>query len=471
VPRLITNGELQYHGDELTEKLVEYMGGSREVLAMGRDERSPYEAIHVAWLDLLKTEGGADELCAAVSKLLRHPDAVVRSNALHFFASAHTADADETLLELLADESPLYSGVLDPEEEGALELRDVLTLAVSQRVERLGLRARDVIRREAMCPGRARWAIAHLGWEDAEWLIEHAIPIVLGTPAVLGTLLYYLQAHNQDVRAFLNSLREFWSDEMIASVITETCAERADTYNSLLTLSEASSNESVRSLSAQANSTGTPRLGSGGEGNISLLRYQVSVARQLPTQAEQAARLYFLGNALAELSGGHVEEGLTVLREAAQLGSHHAAYDAALILFHGEDVARDLVAARVLLEQAAESEAPWAAYELSIWLRQGIGGAVETERADNLEELAAKTGHPQACMNRGARIANGELGEIEMDEVVALYVRAAEGGSANAAARLFLMYLNGDGIDADEQQAKTWFARAEQLGFDWDNLK
>jgi hypothetical protein len=313
--------------------------------------------------------------------------------------------------------------------------------------------------------------MAGLWKHDRQWLEEHAVEVVSGTPAALKTYLRSrLWSDDLDPRPLLLSLRGKLPSATVHAAIRAVYPEGVERLMYLFESAPATLEERDGQPPAPQTSSGAPLWAANDSGNPDLIRTHIALARQLPTQDEQAARLYFLGNALAELSGGHVEEGLTVLREAAQLGSHHAAYDAALILFHGEDVEKDLVAARVLLEQAAESGAPWAGYELSIWLRQGIGGEVETERADNLEELAAKTGHPQACMNRGARIASGELGEIEMDQVVALYARAAEGGSANAAARLFLMYLNGDGIDADEQQAKTWFARAEQLGFDWDTL-
>jgi TPR repeat protein len=33
------------------------------------------------------------------------------------------------------------------------------------------------------------------------------------------------------------------------------------------------------------------------------------------------------------------------------------------------------------------------------------------------------------------------------------------------------MYLGGDGVTRDEAEARRWFARAAELGFDWEKLE
>ncbi len=354
---LIADGELQYHGDELVEVLVEFVDG-RPVLAYRNDDRSPYEPLSAAWENLKGTEV-ADELCAAVTVLLGHPDGLVRSTAINFFATAHTADGDEALLHLLEGESPLYTGVLDPDPhaEGGYELRDILARTVSQRRRRLGTLGRDLLRREALTPGRARLVMAGLWKHDRQWLEEHAVEVVSGTPAALKTYLRSrLWSDDLDPRPLLLSLRGKLPSATVHAAIRAVYPEGVERLMYLFESAPATLEERDGQPPAPQTSSGAPLWAANDSGNPDLIRTHIALARQLPTQDEQAARLYFLGNALAELSGGHVEEGLTVLREAAQLGSHHAAYDAALILFHGEDVEKDLVAARVLLEQAADLE-------------------------------------------------------------------------------------------------------------------
>jgi hypothetical protein len=43
-------------------------------------------------------------------------------------------------------------------------------------------------------------------------------------------------------------------------------------------------------------------------------------------------------------------------------------------------------------------------------------------------------------------------------------------GSAEAAARLCLMYLTGQGVARSEQLAQSWYARSVRLGYDWPSL-
>jgi hypothetical protein len=142
---------------------------------------------------------------------------MVRSTAIHFFTSAtksSTECADQTLISLLEKESPLYIGAADPDqsfaavaEEYRESLGDLLIRALWQRWQRLGPPVKALLRREALCPGRARPTIRALWQNDRPWLEAHIVSILVGTPNSLRAYLRCIRDKPLKTKTLLVSLR------------------------------------------------------------------------------------------------------------------------------------------------------------------------------------------------------------------------------------------------------------------------
>lgn len=276
---------------------------------------------------------------------------------------------------------------------------------------------------------------------------------------------------------------------------------------------------------------GAPLLGAGG-GDPDRLMRQIDDARAITDVEARAARLYFLGRALADCDGDEAKrQGRRVLEAAARDGSPHAAYDAAILLmpddaeralawlasasaaglpaaqllysqvlldtgrgaeaievlqraaatgvaeadyllglayFEGKGVEQSAERARAAYERAADQGVIPAQFELSLMLLWGLGGPEDAGKARAWERRAAEGGHARACLNLASRFASYWDGERDMAESLRWYERAANNGSAEAAARLCKLHLAGDDVGVDEAVARHWYERAAALGYDWE---
>ena len=108
---------------------------------------------------------------------------------------------------------------------------------------------------------------------------------------------------------------------------------------------------------------------------------------------------------------------------------------------------------------------------------QNSGQTLETDCAPLVEGLSAAAGELAAALidlkkpmaNLAAVHATGEHGVTkDLALSVSWYRRAADKGNGRAAAVLGLMSLRGEGLPQDADEAKKFFARADELGFDVD---
>jgi uncharacterized protein len=108
-----------------------------------------------------------------------------------------------------------------------------------------------------------------------------------------------------------------------------------------------------------------------------------------------------------------------------------------------------------------------ALFELFVYAMNGIG---DRGKAVSYLTEAARRDQPRACANLGVFYATGQLPGIDRDltESVRWYKRAAELGIGRAAAALGVMALRGEGMPRDEDVARKYLDRAEELGFDVD---
>jgi TPR repeat protein len=119
---------------------------------------------------------------------------------------------------------------------------------------------------------------------------------------------------------------------------------------------------------------------------------------------------------------------------------------------------------------AAERGSHDAAFELSVLYATGSGVPVDQAEAHKWTVRAANLGSARAMGNLGGAYATGR--GVDPDPAAALdwYGRAADAGHGKSAYTAGVMCLIGDGgLPVDEQRAATYFARADELGFDVDD--
>jgi TPR repeat protein len=229
-------------------------------------------------------------------------------------------------------------------------------------------------------------------------------------------------------------------------------------------------------------------------------------ARSFFEQADKAGNAYAHANLawfLIEGAGGPAdpEQGLAMLREAADQGNPLAQYSLGLIFREGRAGQKaDPATAIGWLEKAAAQGHALAMYDLAILLRdgagtaadprasldwltkaaalgdldsmaalgyayeQGVGTAVDFLAARNWYRKAADGGQIDAMTNLGRLCEAGEGGEVDYAAAFALYGAAAEAGHPTAMANLANLYEFGLGTDASPRDAAYWLARSIMAG-------
>jgi TPR repeat protein len=130
---------------------------------------------------------------------------------------------------------------------------------------------------------------------------------------------------------------------------------------------------------------------------------------------------------------------------------------------------RDEAAAARYQLAAAGHGSDDAAFELSVLYATGSGVPVDEAESQRWTVRAADMGNARAMANLGGMYATGR--GVDPDPAAALdwYSKAADAGHGKGAYTAGLMCLIGDGgLPVDEDRAATYFARADELGFDVD---
>jgi TPR repeat protein len=149
----------------------------------------------------------------------------------------------------------------------------------------------------------------------------------------------------------------------------------------------------------------------------------------------------------------------------------HATYLWGLFAFNGFGCEKDLKQSLSLHEQAAKNGHADAMFELHAMYARGIG--CDADPVVSLEwcEKAAHAGNARAMANLGGFYATGRGGlPLDSKKSVEWYDRAANAGHGKAAATLGIMYALGSGAPSSISEAHRYFAKADDLGFDWRGL-
>ncbi len=122
--------------------------------------------------------------------------------------------------------------------------------------------------------------------------------------------------------------------------------------------------------------------------------------------------------------------------------------------------------ARRLLEPATIAGSGFAAYLLSTILAEGLdrsdGG--DGSRALELLVQASDAGYAPATTALAERYENGDGVELNNDVARSLYESAANAGFGSASYRLGYLYVSGIGVDYDNERAMTFYQQAIEQG-------
>ncbi|QGZ94217.1 SEL1-like repeat protein [Terricaulis silvestris] len=188
-----------------------------------------------------------------------------------------------------------------------------------------------------------------------------------------------------------------------------------------------------------------PVTGANGEAAVAANDAPVTpiVAGPLPARAsvslEQAATS---GNltaqyelALQRIAAGRPQEGVTMLRRAADRGFAMAQYRLAKLYERGEGVQADLAVARQWTERAAASGNRRAMHDLGVYFARGEGAPLDEAAAFRWFRQAAELGVADSQYNLGVLYQQGRGVNASASEALFWFLVAARQGDQDAGAR------------------------------------
>jgi len=501
---------LELEGIKLSEQF-DFNGFVRGLLAgreaLGLSDHYPYDRLERFWKRLT---GVLDSFSRAVAACLDDSSPLVRSQALMFFRERPATAGAERIEELAESQRATFAAVVDPIHRD-VDLEHGLLAALGARAKAGSWRAAELAKRIVLEPGKAEPLLIFV---PQEHLLEHAREIVRETPGAGPHLIGLAQdgdwrplvpeaaAHPE----FAKRLEWHVSDEAARSRILAVGQEPAIVLCTQVA-------ESLRQPDSPERNRRLYELGlalfkdPGGDRELAF----DWMARAFQAAGESGDAQAWVELGRCRWNGWGVPENreaaIEAYEKAAALGSHYGAYVAAhnlywwaeryeeayrynqqalagsdpdgearylagLMAYNGFGRDKDEAEAFRLHSEAARRGNADALFELHICYAKGIGCKPDAERAaSNLREAAEK-GQVRACYNMGAFHATGSTPPFEKDvhESVRWYGRAAELGHGKAAATLAAMHLTGEDLPADPAVARQWADRAEELGFDVEDL-
>ena len=162
---------------------------------------------------------------------------------------------------------------------------------------------------------------------------------------------------------------------------------------------------------------------------------------------------------------------LDVLQKQAEEGNATAQYQLAEMLFLGEGVPQNFVAALQWAGKSAEQKDPRALYRVAAMLHQGNGiqrntaqaGVMFQESLKGLRELAKKS-NPDAMGKLGTIFTTGVTAPSDLKEGLKWIRKSAEAGWPKAQYDLAGHLLFGRGVPLDKNEAIKWMKRAAKGG-------
>lgn len=162
--------------------------------------------------------------------------------------------------------------------------------------------------------------------------------------------------------------------------------------------------------------------------------------------------------ALQRLAGGRTQEGVTMLRRAADRGFAMAQYRLAKLYERGEGVQTDLAVARQWTERAAASGNRRAMHDLGVYFARGEGAPLDEAAAFRWFRQAAELGVADSQYNLGVLYQQGRGVNASASEALFWFLVAARQGDQDAGARA-------TALEAQLQQNQIEQARARAQAF------
>lgn len=192
------SGHHPYVTPELVDALLE-----RRRMPRGAHDSYAHEPLIRAW-----TSGDDDARTALARRVARHlgsDDAAARSGAIRFFQGC-AADDEGALSRAFRDDAGRFEGVDDPIPGATGDLRAELARAISLQPFR-ARRALELLRAEALRPGRGATITVGLLQADFEWTMANAAQIVAATPGTFTAFVVNLALLERDLVEFLRDVR------------------------------------------------------------------------------------------------------------------------------------------------------------------------------------------------------------------------------------------------------------------------
>ncbi len=139
--------------------------------------------------------------------------------------------------------------------------------------------------------------------------------------------------------------------------------------------------------------------------------------------------------ALQRLSAGRTQEGVTLLRRAADRGFAMAQYRLAKLYERGEGVGVDLAVARQWTERAAAGGNRRAMHDLGVYFARGEGAPLDEAAAFRWFRQAAELGVADSQYNLGVLYQQGRGVNASPSEALFWFLVASRQGDQDASAR------------------------------------
>jgi len=189
------------------------------------------------------------------------------------------------------------------------------------------------------------------------------------------------------------------------------------------------------------------------------------------------ARLYLSGMGISR----DAKEAFNWYRKAAESGSTEGHYRLAGLIFEGigveanaslalewlEKIGREIDPELVALIQddAKASNSRWAQFVLGHCYKHGYGVEADLRMANRWYQLAADRGHTLAIAEVGPATSPNDVDpKPDCDSDFCRLQRSAEAGDVAAQMRLAARYLDGDGVDKNDDRALHWMKQAAESG-------
>jgi len=189
------------------------------------------------------------------------------------------------------------------------------------------------------------------------------------------------------------------------------------------------------------------------------------VAGPLPARNQSLEQAAQSGNltaqyelALQRISAGRTQEGVTMLRRAADRGFAMAQYRLAKLYERGEGVPADLAVARQWTERAAASGNRRAMHDLGVYFARGEGAPLDEAAAFRWFRQAAELGVADSQYNLGVLYQQGRGVNASASEAMFWFLVAARQGDQDAGARA-------SALEGQLQQNQVEQARARAQAF------